>query len=96
MEALGDGVVPGKAPHTGDLLGPFGQGFGKRSSGLEAAATLAKTLSEWTEEIACMWRFTRNNAITEGFHRKMKLIQRRAYGFRSVSNYRLRVIAQCG
>ena len=67
-----------------------------RSSGLKAAATLAKTLSEWTEEIGCMWRFTRNNAITEGFHRKMKLIQRRAYGFRSVSNYRLRVIAQCG
>jgi len=67
-----------------------------RGSGLEAAATLAKTLSEWTQEIGCMWRFTRNNAITEGFHRKMKLIQRRAYGFRSVSNYRLRVIAQCG
>jgi transposase len=67
-----------------------------RTSGLEAARTLAKTLSEWTEELACMWRFSRNNAITEGFHRKMKLIQRRAYGFRSVSNYRLRVIAQCG
>jgi transposase len=67
-----------------------------RTSGLEAARTLGKTLSEWTEEIGCMWRFTRNNAITEGFHRKMKLIQRRAYGFRSVSNYRLRVIAQCG
>jgi transposase len=67
-----------------------------RSSGLEAAATLGKTLSEWTDEIACMWRFTRNNAITEGFHRKMKLIQRRAYGFRSFENYRLRVLAQCG
>jgi transposase len=67
-----------------------------RTSGLEAAGTLGKTLSEWTEEIACMWRFTRNNAITEGFHRKMKLIQRRAYGFRSFQNYRLRVIAQCG
>ena len=37
-----------------------------------------------------------DNAITEGFHRKMKLIQRRAYGFRSFQNYRLRVIAQCG
>ena len=67
-----------------------------RTSGLEAARSLAKTLSEWTEELACMWRFSRNNAVTEGFHRKMKLIQRRAYGFRSVSNYRLRVIAQCG
>ena len=67
-----------------------------RQSGLEPAITLAKSLSDWTEEIVRMWRFTRNNGITEGFHRKMKLIQRRAYGFRSFSNYRLRVIAQCG
>ena len=67
-----------------------------KASGLEHACTLAKTLSDWTEEIVRMWRFTRNNGITEGFHRKMKLIQRRAYGFRSFSNYRLRVIAQCG
>ena len=67
-----------------------------RESGLQAALTLAQTLSSWTEEIVRMWRFSRNNAITEGFHRKMKLIQRRAYGFRSFTNYRLRVIAQCG
>jgi transposase len=43
-----------------------------------------------------MWRFTRNNGITEGFHTKMELIQRRAYGFRNFSNYRLRVIVMCG
>jgi transposase len=67
-----------------------------RDSGFAAAQTLAQTLSEWIEEIARMWRFSRNNGITEGFHRKMKLIQRRAYGFRSFHNYRLRVIAQCG
>jgi transposase len=67
-----------------------------RDTPFEHAHTLAKTLSDWTEEIARMWRFTRNNGITEGFHRKMKLIQRRAYGFRSFENYRLRVIAQCG
>lgn len=58
--------------------------------------TLANTLDDWIEPIACMWRFARNNGITEGFHRKMKLIQRRAYGFRNFDNYRLRVIAQCG
>ena len=67
-----------------------------RDSGLEPAVTLARTLTNWSAEIARMWRFSRNNAITEGFHRKMKLIQRRAYGFRSFENYRLRVIAQCG
>jgi transposase len=67
-----------------------------KASGLEAACTLAKSLADWTEEITRMWRFSKNNGITEGFHRKMKLIQRRAYGFRSFNNYRLRVIAQCG
>jgi transposase len=65
-------------------------------SGFELAHTLARTLESWSEEIVRMWRFTRNNGITEGFHRKMKLIQRRAYGFRNFNNYRLRVIAQCG
>ena len=63
---------------------------------LKADATLATTLEDWSEEIVRMWRFTRNNGITEGFHRKMKLIQRRAYGFRNFNNYRLRVIAECG
>ena len=58
--------------------------------------TLAKTLDKWAEPIACMWRFTLSNGITEGFHRKMKLIQRRAFGFKNFQNYRLRVIAQCG
>jgi len=46
--------------------------------------------------IVCMWRFSKSNGITEGFHRKMKLIQRRAYGFKNFENYRLRVIAECG
>jgi transposase len=67
-----------------------------KSSAFEPLVTLAKTLCECIEPIASMWRFSRNNGITEGFHRKMKLIQRRAYGFRNFDNYRLRVIAQCG
>jgi len=40
---------------------------------------------------AAMWRFTRNNGITEGFHNKMELINRQAYGFRNFENYRMRV-----
>ena len=57
--------------------------------------TLGKTFYQWREEIARMWRFTKSNGITEGFHRKMKLIQRRAYGFRNFENYRLRVRVLC-
>lgn len=73
-------------------------GFIKRfvESGFESMKTLAETLKSWLEPIARMWRFTKNNGITEGFHRKMKLIQRRAYGFRNFENYRIRVIAHCG
>ena len=48
------------------------------------------------DPIIRMWRFTKNNGITEGFHRKMKLIQRRAYGYRNFENYRLRVLVECG
>jgi transposase len=67
-----------------------------KASLFQPLITLANTLHAWLEPIACMWRFTKNNGITEGFHRKMKLIQRRAYGFKNFANYRLRVIAQCG
>lgn len=67
-----------------------------RAHAFDRLHTLANTLEDWSEQIACMWRFRKNNSITEGFHRKMKLIQRRAYGFRNFNNYRLRVIAQCG
>ncbi len=42
-----------------------------------------------------MWRFARNNAITEGFHTKMEVLQRQAYGFRNFDNYRLRVEIMC-
>ncbi|MFC1617288.1 ISL3 family transposase [Candidatus Margulisiibacteriota bacterium] len=57
--------------------------------------TLGNTLDKWLEEVVCMWRYSKNNGITEGFHRKMKLIQRRAYGFKNFENYRLRVRALC-
>lgn len=67
-----------------------------KDSPFEHLHKLARALTSWAEPIGAMWRFSRSNSITEGFHRKMKLIQRRAYGFRNFNNYRLRVIAQCG
>ena len=57
---------------------------------------LGRTIRQWFEPIIRMWRFSKNNGITEGFHRKMKLIQRRAYGYRNFENYRLRVLIECG
>lgn len=49
--------------------------------GVHAAAML--------QPIIRMWRFSKSNGITEGFHRKMKLIQRWAYGCHNFKNYRL-------
>jgi transposase len=66
-----------------------------RQAGLPQLVALGETLHAWREEIAAMWRFTRNNGITEGFHNKMELINRQAYGFRNFENYRLRVKVLC-
>lgn len=60
------------------------------------ARALAATLTSWLEPIVRMWRFSRSNGITEGFHTKMEMLSRRAYGFRNFENYRMRVLAQCG
>jgi len=66
-----------------------------RQAGLAQLVQLRQTLSSWSAEIARMWRFTRNNGITEGFHTKMEVLQRQASGFRNFKNYRLRVRIMC-
>lgn len=67
-----------------------------RQAQLPQFVQLGETLDSWKEEIATMWRFTRNNGITEGFHNKMETISRQAYGFRNFESYRLRVNVLCG
>ncbi len=66
-----------------------------RQAGLPQLVQLGETLHSWSEEIARMWRFTRNNGITEGFHTKMEVLQRQAYGFRNFNSYSLRVKMMC-
>ena len=67
-----------------------------KNSTWEELRRLGNTLESWAEEIVRMWRFKRNNGMTEGFHNKMELIARQAYGFRNFENYRTRVLALCG
>lgn len=56
----------------------------------------AAAVQSWQQEIATIWRFTRKNGITEGFHNKMETISRQAYGFRNFQNYGMRVKVLCG
>ena len=58
--------------------------------------SLANTLTSWLEPIVAMWRFSKSNGITEGFHTKMEMMSRRAFGFRNFKNYRLRVLTHGG
>lgn len=57
---------------------------------------LAKTLTSWLEPIAMKWRSNKSNGPTEGFHTKMEMMSRRAYGFKNFENYRKRVMTHCG
>lgn len=80
-------------PHIHDLVEMIAQ---LKATTLECLQTLGQTLERWQEEIGRMLRFSRSNGITEGFHTKMEMISRRAFGFRNFQNYRLRVLAHCG
>ncbi|MFO2733042.1 ISL3 family transposase [Legionella pneumophila serogroup 1] len=55
-----------------------------KQSGFKALASLGRTLCAWKDEVARMWRFSKSNGITEGFHRKMALPQIRGH-FNQVS-----------
>lgn len=53
---------------------------------------LKKTLVRWKEEILNYFLYGITNAQTEGFNNKAKLLQRRAFGYKSFKNYRLRLL----
>jgi transposase len=48
---------------------------------------LARTLTNWKEEILNYFKCRITNAYTEGLHNKCKLIKRKSYGFRNVETY---------
>ena len=58
--------------------------------------TLRETLRKWRLEILNYWTSRQTNARVEGFNNKAKLVKRRAYGYISFPNYRLRLLNACG
>ena len=57
--------------------------------------TLRNTLLNWQGEILNYFKTKLTNARTEGFNNVAKSIIKRAYGFRSFKNYRLRLLESC-
>jgi transposase len=54
-----------------------------------------RTLKNWRNEILAYFETRLTNARTEGFNNVAKLVQKRAYGYRSFENYRLRLLNAC-
>ena len=64
-------------------------------SKLPEIQTLRKTFMSWREEILNYFKVRLTNGMVEGFNGKAKLVQRRAYGYKNFSNYRLRLLYAC-
>lgn len=65
------------------------------SSRLPEVVTLRRTLLRWFREVLCYFKTGLTNGRVEGFNNKAKLIRKRAYGYRSFKNYRLRLLSAC-
>lgn len=57
--------------------------------------TLRRTLMRWRFEILAYFASGLTNGRTEGFNNKAKVVKRRAYGYTSFRNYRLRLLNAC-
>lgn len=57
--------------------------------------TFRRTLVRWRREILAYFDTRLTNARTDGFNNKAKLVEKRAYGYRSFRNYRLRLLNAC-
>jgi transposase len=57
--------------------------------------TLRQTLMKWREEILNYFLTGLTNGRTEGYNNLAKLVQKRAFGYKSFRNYRLRLLSAC-
>ncbi len=57
--------------------------------------TLRRTLLKWREEILNYFQTYLTNGRTEGYNNIAKLVQRRAFGYKSFRNYGLRYLSAC-
>ena len=64
-------------------------------SSMPEVLTLRTTLRRWRSEVLAYFLCRLTNARTEGFNGKAKLVIRRAYGYKSFTNYRLRLLSAC-
>lgn len=60
-----------------------------------AVRSIAKTIVQWQEPIQHYFSFRVTNAKIEGTHNKVKVIKRRAYGYRNLERFKIRIRLEC-
>jgi transposase len=65
------------------------------SSPFEAFHHVAKTIEKWKYQILQYFKTKMTNGRTEGSNHKIKNIKRRAYGYRNLERFRIRVFLEC-
>lgn len=53
----------------------------------------AATLHKWRTEVLNYWRYPITNALVEGKHNRIKVMKRRAYGYRNDRTFLLRILS---
>lgn len=61
-------------------------------SGLEPFNRTARTIRKWRKEVLNFWRYPLTNAMVEGKHNRVKVLKRRAYGYRNDRVFSLRIL----
>ena len=63
-----------------------------QESGLPSFRRTAATLRRWQKEVLNYWRYPITNALVEGKHNRVKVLKRRAYGYRNDRSFMLRIL----
>lgn len=61
-------------------------------TGLAPFVRTARTLRGWRAEILSYWQHRITNAVVEGKHNRVKMLKRRAYGYRNDRVFQLRIL----
>lgn len=78
------------AERAADLLRSWLQDA--RDSGLQPFQRTARTMQKWQKEVLNYWRYPLTNAMVEGKHNRVKVLKRRAYGYRNDRTFSLRIL----
>jgi transposase len=62
-------------------------------SGLRPFHRTAATLRKWGKEVLNYWHYPITNALVEGKHNRVKVLKRRAYGYRNDRSFLLRILS---